>query len=335
MVAGLHHRPVAEHKNPVGADHAGQPVRQDQRGAPHHQPVQRLLDDRLVLGIDRGQRLIQHQHRRIPQQRPGDRQTLPLSAGQAGATLADHRLIAVGQGADEAMRIGRGRGGDDLGVRRLRPAEPQVFLDRAVEQVSVLRDDGDHAAHLRRIERPADRGRRCGSRRPAPDAAATAAGRWSICRSRWGRRSRPARRRRSGTSGRYAPPAARRGRRTRHFRTRSPAVRAGTGEPEGAATGVSSSALMPVAAACPFIPWCSTPRRSRSGRKISVPAISTISSASRLISPWRTRQAPSASAAAEPNAVPRSVNPRVSTFSASTQNVLSDSARAFAASMRP
>ena len=59
------------------------------------------------------------------------------------------------------------------------------------------------------------------------------------------------------------------------------------------------------------IPWCSTERRSRSGRKISVPAISTISSAARLMWPSDTRQAPRISAAAAPNAVPKSVTPRV------------------------
>ncbi len=52
MAAGLHHRPVVQHQDPVGADHAGQPMRQDQRRAARHQPVQRLLDDRLVLRID-------------------------------------------------------------------------------------------------------------------------------------------------------------------------------------------------------------------------------------------------------------------------------------------
>ena len=103
----------------------------------------------------------------------------------------------------------------------------------------------------------------------------------------------------------------------------------------GAVIGWSSSALMPAAAAWPIRPWCSTVRRSRSGRKISVPAISTISSASRLISPWRTRHAPSASAAAAPSAQPRSVMPRVSMLVPSTRNVLSDSARALSASIRP
>ena len=37
------------------------------------------------------------------------------------------------------------------------------------------------------------------------------------------------------------------------------------------------------------MPWCSTVRRSRNGRKISVPAISTISSAGSSSAPWLTR----------------------------------------------
>ncbi|MEI7709826.1 MAG: ABC transporter transmembrane domain-containing protein [Rhodospirillales bacterium] len=59
--------------------------------------------------------------------------------------------------------------------------------------------------------------------------------------------------------------------------------------PDGAATGVSSSARMPAAADSPFSPACRTPRKSRNGRKISVPAMRTISSASRLMSPAFTR----------------------------------------------
>ena len=51
--------------------------------------------------------------------------------------------------------------------------------------------------------------------------------------------------------------------------------------------------------------------------------------------PSDTRQAPTTSASAAPSAVPRSVKPRVITFSARTQKVESDSALAFAASIRP
>ena len=87
--AALDDAAMVEHEDAVGADHARQPVRQDQGRAPLRQPVERLLDHRLVLGIDRGQRLVEDQDRRIAQQRPRDRQTLALSARQIDAALAD------------------------------------------------------------------------------------------------------------------------------------------------------------------------------------------------------------------------------------------------------
>ena len=49
------------------------------------------------------------------QQRPGQRDPLPLAAGQGQAALADHGVVAVGQLGDEAGRLGRLR-------RRRRPA---------------------------------------------------------------------------------------------------------------------------------------------------------------------------------------------------------------------
>ena len=133
---------------------------QDQGGAAGHQAVERLLDHRLVLGIDRGQRFVQHQDRGIAQQGAGDGDALPLAAGQARAALADHGLVAVGQRGDEAVGVGGARGGDQLGFRGVRAAETQVVLDGAVEQVGVLRDDRNHLAQRVGIERaqvaPAD-----------------------------------------------------------------------------------------------------------------------------------------------------------------------------------
>ena len=94
-------------------------MRQDQRGAAGHQPVQRLLDHRLVLGVDRGQRLVQHQDRRVAQQRAGDGDALALAAGEPCAAFADHRLIAVGQRLDEVVRVGGAGGGGDLRLARV------------------------------------------------------------------------------------------------------------------------------------------------------------------------------------------------------------------------
>ena len=92
---------------------------------------------------------------------------------------------------------------------------------------------------------------------------------------------------------------------------------------------------MPEAADWPTIPWCKTERRSRSGRNTSVPAISTISSASIVIEPFETRQTPRLSAAAAPIATPQSVMPRVMTPIDKTRSELSHNSRALAASRRP
>ena len=60
--------PLVQHQDPVGADHARQPVGEHERGAPHHQAVERGLDERLALGVHRRQRLVEHEDRRVAQQ---------------------------------------------------------------------------------------------------------------------------------------------------------------------------------------------------------------------------------------------------------------------------
>ena len=66
-----------------------------------------------------------------------------------------------------------------------------------------------------------------------------------------------------------------------------------------------------------------------------MPIIRTTSSTSRLIWPWVTRQAPNASTAALPTAMPVSVRPRVSELVASTHIVLRKTSCARSASSRP
>ena len=128
-------------------------MRQDQRGASGHQPIQRLLDHRLVLRVHRRQRLVQHQDRRVAQQRPGDGDALALAARQARAAFADHGLVAVGQRLDEVVRVGGAGDGDEVGLAGVGAAQTQVVLDRAVEQVGVLCHHRDHPAHCLGIER--------------------------------------------------------------------------------------------------------------------------------------------------------------------------------------
>ena len=104
--------------------------------------------------------------------------------------------IALRQRRDELVRVGVARRGVELRLIGIGLAEPQILLDRAVEQVGVLVHDGDHPAHRFGVERrqiaPADQ-HAC----PAAGRTGAAAGaRPRICPSRSGRRCRSSRRRR-------------------------------------------------------------------------------------------------------------------------------------------
>ena len=84
---------------------------------------QRLLDQPLRLGIEGRGRLVEDQDRRVLEQRAGDRQPLPLAAGQPLSALADRRLVAFGLRGNEVMRVGGARRGLDL-LRASRRAVP-------------------------------------------------------------------------------------------------------------------------------------------------------------------------------------------------------------------
>ena len=89
---------------------------------PAHEPVERLLDQRLALRVHRRQRLVQHQDRRVAQQRAGDGDALALAAREPHAALADHRLVALRQARDELVALAaRAAASSSAGVASGRP----------------------------------------------------------------------------------------------------------------------------------------------------------------------------------------------------------------------
>ena len=82
------------------------------------------------------------------QQCAGDRNALPLAAGERLAAFADERIVAVGQVQNELVGAGGAGGGDDFGRRCVGPAVGDVLGDRAVEQERLLQHDADVAAIL-------------------------------------------------------------------------------------------------------------------------------------------------------------------------------------------
>src|SRR5262249_11800388 len=97
VAAVLDHAPAVDGDDAVAAAYGGQPVRDNDHGAPLADLLHAVLDDALALVIERARRLIKDQNAWIGDQRPGDGHPLPLATGEGGATLADDGVVALRQ----------------------------------------------------------------------------------------------------------------------------------------------------------------------------------------------------------------------------------------------
>ena len=90
--------PVVDHRDAVGVTHRRQPVRDDQRRAAAPSGARSACwTSALALGVERRGRFVEQQDRPVGENRAGDRQPLPLAAGQPDAALAQEARVALGQ----------------------------------------------------------------------------------------------------------------------------------------------------------------------------------------------------------------------------------------------
>ena len=127
---------VVQHHDPVGGGEQRGAACDQQRGSSPSglavpQRPDALRDGLLGHRVHRGGRVVQHQDRRPGQQRPGQREPLPLTPGQAGAALGDQPLEAVRVLRDDLVG---GRGGQRRRQRRrvIGSAAPAVTLPATV-----------------------------------------------------------------------------------------------------------------------------------------------------------------------------------------------------------
>jgi ribonuclease G len=81
----------------------GQPVGNDQGGAPRHQALESLLDQALGLGVQRGRGFVQDQDRCVLVECACDRQPLALATGELRGVVPDDRVHPLGQRGDVFM----------------------------------------------------------------------------------------------------------------------------------------------------------------------------------------------------------------------------------------
>lgn len=91
-------------------------------------PSESASSARRICRVQRRGRLVQDQDRRVPQEHPGNRQTLLLSARQLHPTLADDRIEPVGQTLQDLAEPGAASGLEDLGIACIEAAIGDVLV---------------------------------------------------------------------------------------------------------------------------------------------------------------------------------------------------------------
>ena len=126
-------------------------------------PLQGIENAPFGAGVHGGEGVVQHQNRRLLEQRPGQRQPLPLAAGKREAALADLRFVA-GREVDDGVVDRRFLGyRAQLAVGRLGPRHAQIGGDAARIQERVLQHHADllaqplpiHFAHVHAVDQDA------------------------------------------------------------------------------------------------------------------------------------------------------------------------------------
>ena len=118
-------------------------MRDRDRRPPLREPLERLLHEPLGLRIERGGRLVEHEDRRVAEDRPRDRDALLLAAREAVAALADDRVVASGS-VEISSWIWAARAASSISSSVASGfAKRRLSRTRRMEEVRLLRDDAD------------------------------------------------------------------------------------------------------------------------------------------------------------------------------------------------
>src|SRR5205814_7240768 len=113
----------------------------DEARSSGHEMAKTFLDESLTVSIEIARGFVENEHLGIGQDGAGDRQSLPLTAAQSHAALADHCLHAVGHPLDELVCVrGFGSGANFLGGC-IPSRVGDVLGNGAVEKKDILLDD--------------------------------------------------------------------------------------------------------------------------------------------------------------------------------------------------
>ena len=139
-------RPSSQDDDAVGVAHRGQAVGDHEHRAPPRQLGERLLDERLVLGIGEGRRLVEHHHVGVLQDGPRQHEALHLAAGKVRSAGAVRGVHAVRKLGHDVVALRRAQRRHDLPARRIGPRGADVLKNRLLEQPVRLKHER-HPVH--------------------------------------------------------------------------------------------------------------------------------------------------------------------------------------------
>ncbi|GMA90114.1 hypothetical protein GCM10025869_06430 [Homoserinibacter gongjuensis] len=148
MRARADHAAVVEHDDEVGVDHRREPVRDHEQGSILGDRVDRLAQQLFVDPVERRRRLVEQQDGRSREQRPRDREPLPLTSREHDALLADRGIQSCRVAVEHLAEVHGAQHLDALRVGRLGRAEREVVADAASQHRCVLLDVADAGAQL-------------------------------------------------------------------------------------------------------------------------------------------------------------------------------------------
>ena len=136
-------RALVEHHDAIRTAHRTQPVCDDKGGTPLQCLVEGSLQCSLVFVVEMARRLVENHDRRVLQQQPGDREPLLFTTRHAVSALTHDRAETVGKRVDGVHDAGRPTRCAQFVVGGVGFRIAEVVADRFVEEMRVLRDDGD------------------------------------------------------------------------------------------------------------------------------------------------------------------------------------------------
>jgi hypothetical protein len=136
---------LVEDHDPIGVKDRAHALRDDDDVRITSLGVERPAQASICRRVQCGEAVVEEVDRRALHQRAGDREALPLPAGNVGAALVDRGLELAVHGRDEVTRLRDLECVPQLLVGRVRVAESQVVGHGALEQVGGLRHETDAA----------------------------------------------------------------------------------------------------------------------------------------------------------------------------------------------